>query len=261
MSGSRKLRFEVVVQVDGDERGPDRRFIENALVDTLNHGYNDFAVDVQQSSNSMAEDYPFTSQEYWHSVMSSAEEHIKSSSRKTARTVVKNNRLVSHYPRAVIYHCRNGMAGDGHQEYVFDRAAYESNEMLYQLAKAALYNDVADVAERILEAEKNLGEASDVLSDMTWSKNVKFNFPYQKGVRDPVTRNYTLNHLGYGEYEFIDPEGNSFEVISPSVKFEAPYDEREQNFDYQPKAMTLETWLNNFCAKQEREREMAADGA
>jgi hypothetical protein len=269
MSGTRKLRYEMVVQVDGDASTHyDSRFIEGVIENELSVAEPRLEVDVRPAGGSMSEDYPFTSMEYWHSVMYDAEENLEKNEEVTERAgaheaaeyAVESERFVDFYPRATIYHCRNGMGGDGYERFVNNSQPEDERDMLRALAAAAYYNDVYDVAERIIEAEQNLGEAVNLIDGNIWDEGFQALFKYEKGLQDPEVRPYMLRHLGGGEWAMSDPNHKQFEVISPDVHVDGPFTrDGAYNFDYSPAVLQLETWLNNICAKRERELENRAE--
>lgn len=154
---------------------------------------------------------------------------------------------VNYHFLSVIYHCDNGFYGSGHARFVNNREfeGNDSREMLLALAHAGFFNDVEAAIRRILEDREALGECMNLIGEHPiWDSGVTFEYDYERGLSDPEVHTYTLKCLGENEWQMFNPEGDSFEVISPSAMV-GDTDNPERVFKLK---------LDNICAREFRER-------
>jgi hypothetical protein len=161
-----------------------------------------------------------------------------------AEAAVENHKLVQYYQRCVIYHSEEGFYGEGGERYYNNPE--DQHEAVNQLALAAFYNDIITKLRFIEETREGLGEAINLIEGPIYGRGVKFDYDYyiRLSSKEPVT--YTLECLRGDEWRMYDPDGEPFEVISPHVAV----DERDRPIP----EYTLKLYLDNVCARRERER-------
>ncbi|UBF20305.1 hypothetical protein M1M41_gp026 [Halorubrum sodomense tailed virus 4] len=162
-----------------------------------------------------------------------------------AEAAVENHELIQYYQRCVIYHAEEGFYNEGGERFYHDPE--DQQESVQQLALAGFYNDIITKLRFIEETREDLGEAIQLLEGPLHSRGVRYEYDYyiRLSSKDPVT--YTLEALGQGEWRMYDPDGEPFEVISPRVAVE--------NADRPIPEYSLKLFLDNICARRERERE------
>lgn len=166
---------------------------------------------------------------------------------EAARYSLEGNKLVSSYPRTVIYHTDAGFYGDGYDLYVrqVDFDDNDSMRMINSLARAAYYNDIQDALDFLIERRESLGECMGLIGDHPiWGEGVTFEYEYEYGLSDPKTATYLLECIGEGEWKMFNPEEEAFEVISPDVMIG----------DSETPERDLDVKLSNICAQEMRQR-------
>jgi len=162
-----------------------------------------------------------------------------------AEAAVENHDLIQYYQRCVIYHAEEGFYNEGGERYYNDPE--DQQESVHQLALAGFYNDIITKLRFIEEIRDGLGEAINLLEGPLHSRGVQYEYDYHINLssKEPVT--YTLEALGQGEWRMYDPDDEPFEVISPRVAV--------KNADREIPEYSLKLFLDNICARRERERE------
>jgi hypothetical protein len=163
-----------------------------------------------------------------------------------AEAAVENHDLIQYYQRCVIYHAEEGFYNEGGERYYNDPD--DQQEAVQQLALAGFYNDVITKLRFIEETRDDLGEAINLLEGPIYGKGVRFEYDYyiHLSSKEPVT--YTLECLRGDEWRVYDPDGEPFEVISPRVAV--------RNADREIPEYSLKLFLDNVCARRERDREI-----
>lgn len=120
-------------------------------------------------------------------------------------------------------------------------------KVLGAMAYTAFRADVYDEIENIREVRDDLGEAISLIEGPIYDGGVTFEYEYEKGITDPVIVSYTLESVDAlgNEWRVIDPDGKTFEIISPSVMIE----------DATVPEKRFKVKLDNICAKREHKRE------
>lgn len=165
-----------------------------------------------------------------------------------AEYAAENDQLTIYSPRTVIYHTDQGFEGEGHDRFVAHHEFRENDAttMLHGLARAAYFNDVRNVLENVYSFRDDLGECTALIDSTIWSEGVEFEYEYIRNTMDgDVAYTFTLEHLGSCEWRMRDPNGLSFEVISPKI--------RVTQSDSLIEEKSLKVWLDNICARRLRE--------
>jgi len=165
--------------------------------------------------------------------------------RKVPDRLIDSSSLMIYSPRTVIYYTREGFYGRGHDLYIMGNTFEDndSNQMIHALALAAFYNDVHAVLEELFEYQRDLGEATNLLANVTWSEGVEFEYEFKRELlEETLTYQFTFEHIAQGEWKMYDHHGDMFEVISPEVHVEQKDDEIELR--------SLKTWLDNICYRR-----------
>jgi hypothetical protein len=161
---------------------------------------------------------------------------------------IEHHKLLQYYKRSVVHHCDSGFYGEGGMRYWNDPE--DQDEALFQMAAAGLYNDVLKKVRHIKETREDLGEAINLIEGPMYDDGVRFEYDYYQTLSSKDPQTYVLesvSRLG-DEWRVYDPNGVSFEVISPKVAV----DQRDQ---YVPE-FALKLFLDNICAKRDREIEV-----
>lgn len=161
-----------------------------------------------------------------------------------AHAALNNHKLIQYYKRSVVKWCQEGFYNQGGEMY-YD-SPEDQEESLLMLAKAGLFNDLISKIRHIEETREKLGEAIQLIEGPIMEEGVSLEYKYSPSMSSDSTMTYTFECLGEGEWRMYDPDEVGFEVISANVAVES----RDQ---YVPE-YGLKLFLDNICAKRERER-------
>lgn len=162
-----------------------------------------------------------------------------------AYAAVEHHELVQYYGRFVIHHADNGFYNEGGAQFYNDPE--NQTESVRQLAHAGFFNDILTEVRHIRRTRTDLGKAVKMIEGPILGDGYELTYEYEEGIVDPEIREYTFECLSEGEFRVRDPDGIAFEVISPRVIVE--------NRDDKIPEYALELFLDNMCAKRERERQ------
>lgn len=265
-----KERYEVVLELPGDEDTPTAGDIQDVLETWMGMHTGDGRLDV--AYNSASADYPATWKEYWHDtawtawtnfnetkdwVMDESDAtdwdfHSDEFGSSVAEQATEGSREYDFYPRAVIFHADNGFHGEGAERFITHHDLDDPTDMIHHLARAAYFNDLKHFITLIQETRDSLGEAVNLIDEgPLWSDGVEFEYVYEKGLSDPEEFTFTFEHYGGGAWGMFDHNGDHFETISPKAFFHNRPDEDDLNWSIPEVAFEL--WLDNMCAKRLRE--------
>jgi len=158
---------------------------------------------------------------------------------------MENHKLLQYYRSSVVYHCQEGFYGEGGQRFFNDPK--DQSEALSQMARAGLYNDVLKKVRHIEKTREDLGDALKLIEGPMYDKGMMLYYDYHQHLSSDDSQTYTLEKVAKlgNEWRVVDPDGVSFEVISPDVVVE--------NRDQYIPEYALKLFLDNVCARRDNQ--------